>query len=107
MSDFRLERIAAVQREIDEGDAGDQAVDAHLAGRGRRAGAGPSVVYSIRLDPGEMAALERRAAALGIRPSVLARNLVRTGLRGRDEDRLPGLVDRLDAAVQELRALVR
>jgi hypothetical protein len=38
-------------------------------------------VYSFRLDPGEVLALERRAADLGLKPSVLARNLVRQGLR--------------------------
>ena len=79
MDDVRLALINEVQRELDELEEVDAAVAAGLAER-RRARANPSVVFSLRLDPGEVSALERRAAALGLKPSVLARNLVRRGL---------------------------
>ena len=77
--DIHQTLLRAVERELAEFDAIDFAVDAALAQRPRRQ-AGSSVVYSFRLDPGEVMALERRAANLGLKPSVLARNLVRQGL---------------------------
>lgn len=68
---------------------------------------GPSTVFSFRLDHDEVAALERRAEAAGIGPSVLARNLVRMGLSTRSGDELPGALDRLAAALDEVRDLMR
>lgn len=47
--------------------------------RRRRRGRG-SVVFALRLDPRELEALERRAYAVGNKPSVVARNLIRVGL---------------------------
>jgi len=72
--------VRAVEKELADFDAIDAAVEADLAQRPRRQ-KGNSVVYSFRLDPGEVLALERRAADMGLKPSVLARNLVRQGLR--------------------------
>src|SRR4051812_48963273 len=74
----RLAAIRAVDRERAELLAADAAVRAGLSVRARRRDS--SVVYSIRLDPGEVRALEVRAAAFGIKPTILARNLVRCGL---------------------------
>lgn len=68
---------------------------------------GRSTVFSFRLDPDEVAALERRAEAAGIGPSVLARNLVRMGLATRPGDELPGALDRLAAAIDDVSALMR
>jgi hypothetical protein len=76
--DARRARIAAVEREIAEMEALDAAVAAGLSQRRVRAQA--SVVYSLRLDAGEVTALERRAASLGMKPTVLARSLLRRGL---------------------------
>src|SRR3954447_18683954 len=70
--------IASVEREIAEMEAADAAVAAGLAQR--RVRAGRTVVFSVRLDGGEVDALERRAAAIGLKPTVLARNLIRIGL---------------------------
>ena len=67
---------------------------------------GPSTVFSIRLDDGEVDALERRAALLGIGPTVLARNYIRIGITGAGPAELSGVVDRLADAVHELRTLV-
>lgn len=78
--------IAAVMRELAEMQATDSAVAEGLSRRSQREAVGASVAYSLRLDPGEMAALKRRAAAMGIKPSVLARNLIREGLRGAGHD---------------------
>jgi hypothetical protein len=61
----------------------------------------------VRLDPDEVRALENRAAVVGIRPTVLARNLIRTGLAAAHGSNLASAVDRLEAAVSELRAVVR
>jgi hypothetical protein len=97
--------IASVRREIEQMQAAEAAVADGLSGRGRRA-AGPSVVFSLRLDTGEMAALERRAAVLGVKPSVLARNLVRNGLSHRTEDDLSKALTHLRVAVDEVRALL-
>jgi hypothetical protein len=56
--------IAAVERELAEMAAVDEAVASGLRMRSARAN-GASVVYSIRLDRGEVEALERRAAPHG------------------------------------------
>jgi hypothetical protein len=67
---------------------------------------GPSVVYSIRLDRGELMALERRALIGGIKPTVLARNLIRIGLTRPVGCEVADAVERVALAVDELRALV-
>lgn len=69
-------------------------------------GAGPSVAYSIRLDRGELMALERRALLIRMKPTVLARNLIRIGLSTPAEVDVAGAVERIALAVEELRALV-
>jgi hypothetical protein len=75
--------IAAVERELAEMASANDAVSAGLQMRSARAG-GRSMVYSIRLGRGEVEALERRAAANGLKPTVLARNLIRMGLAPAD-----------------------
>jgi hypothetical protein len=72
--------IRAVERQLAAYAEEDRQLSDRLSARARRR-AGSSVVYSLRLDPDELAALERRAAVLGLKPSVLARNLVRMGLQ--------------------------
>jgi hypothetical protein len=104
--DIRTEILAAVERELAEVRAADEQVAAGLAQRTARRQTGASVVYSIRLDAGEVAALERRAAAVGIKPTVLARNLLRMGLSRRADTDLDAAIGRAEAAVRELRALV-
>jgi hypothetical protein len=74
--------------------------------RRRRRATGPSIVYSIRLDPVEVAELEKQAAAADMKPTALARNLVRIGLASRNGENLTRAVDRLEAAMQELRSVV-
>ena len=106
MIDIRRQILAEVEREIAELRAADEQVAAGLAQRTARRQTGASVVYSIRLDRGEVAALERRAAALGIKPTVLARNLLRVGLSHRADADLDAAISRAEAAVRELRALV-
>lgn len=101
----RLAAIAAVHRELAEMEAADEAVAADLGMRGARARSG-SMVYSLRLDPGEVEAIERRAAMHGLKPTVFARNLIRVGLAPRESGDLLDALDRIAAAVQELRALV-
>jgi hypothetical protein len=101
MTDSRAKRIAAVHRELAELEAVNGAVADGLQLRSRGAG-GPSVVYSIRLDRGELMALERRAYVAGVKPTVLARNLIRIGLTksaGCDADRF-----RLNGAVRQRQA---
>lgn len=95
-----------VRREIEEAKASEAAIAAGLAAGSRRKRNGTSIVYSLRLTPAEVTALERRAAAMGIRPAVLARNLVRNGLRRRpDEEDLARAIDKVDDAVRVLREL--
>lgn len=109
----RLERIASVEREYEalvaERSARRDEADAEprrSRGRGRQPVVGPSTVYSVRLDHHEVAALERRAAALGIPPSALARNLIRIGVARPMPTDLAHTVDRLERAVAELRTQV-
>src|SRR4051812_47809735 len=109
MTDARTAAIAEVERELAELDAIASTVDPDLAQRHRR-GRSASAAYLLRLDPGELAALERRAAALGVQPSVLARNLIRMGLRGiADADQARAAADpigRLEMVAAELRSLI-
>ena len=77
-----------------------------LVPRGRRRAPGPTTVYSVRLDHHELRALQLRAARVGITPSALARNLIRSGLSLPFDAPLSSAVDRVDAAMEELRALV-
>jgi hypothetical protein len=84
VEDIHQALVREVERELAEFGAIDAVIADGLAERPRRQ-KGSSVVYSFRLDPGEVRALERRAADLGLKPSVLARNLVREGLRGHVE----------------------
>lgn len=101
----RLAAIAAVRRELAEMDAADEAATVALQGRAARA-RGISMVYSIRLDRAEVETLERRAAAHGLKPTVLARNLIRVGLAPRGAADMAIAVDRVAAALAELRALL-
>ncbi|MEO6885629.1 MAG: hypothetical protein ABI232_04980 [Jatrophihabitantaceae bacterium] len=99
------DRIASVQRDLAELEERDAAV-ASLVSSGTRRRPGSSVVYSVRLDPAEVSALETAAAMRGLKPSVLARNLIRMGLSMPQEDAVSKLVDRLSETMQELRAIV-
>jgi hypothetical protein len=71
--DIQSELIAEVERELAEFDAAEAQIRAGLAQRTRRRQSGASVVYSLRLDSGEVAALERRAAVVGLKRAALAR----------------------------------
>jgi hypothetical protein len=86
MAEFREYALRCVEEERAADRAAAQQVRSELAARLRRRG-GASLVYSVRLDPSEIAALTRRAAEMGIKPTVLARNLIRVGLsRPREPD---------------------
>ena len=98
--------IAALRAEEERWANDAAAVAGGLARRSARHSPGRSVVYSIRLDQGEVAALETRAAAAGLKPSVLARNLIRIGLGAAGDDELAHVVGRLEATLRELRSLV-
>jgi hypothetical protein len=101
----RLERIAAVHRELAELEAVDDAVAGGLRMRYRR-GTGASMPYSIRLDRGEVEALERRAVSRGLKPTVLARNLIRIGLNPNGAADLAEAAQRVADAVDQLRRIV-
>lgn len=73
----------------------------------RRKLIGPSVVFSVRLDPADVRELEARAEAAGIRPTALARNLIRCGLTNRFSADVPSAVDRVQGALDELRSILR
>lgn len=104
MNEGQARALAAVEREMRQWELDDAAVAAGLCPRSERHGPARSIVYSVRLDHGEVAALERRAAARGLRPSVLARNLICIGLSN-DRSATEAL-GRLEAAVAELRNLI-
>lgn len=101
----RLERIASVHRELAELEAVNDAVTSALQMRSTRTRAG-SVAYSIRLGREELEALERRAATRGLKPTVLARNLIRVGLAPGESGDLIDAIERVAAALDDLRALV-
>jgi hypothetical protein len=73
--------------------------------RPRRRQSGSSIVFALRLDVADVAALERRAALLAVPPSILARNLLRAGLSDHARPTLAGVVNQLDTALAGLRAL--
>lgn len=98
------DRVAAVYRDLERLESRDQAQVAIPPAR--RGQAGPSLVYSIRLDRDEMRALEVQAVTAGLKPSVLARNLLRTGLSAPHGNSVLRAVDRVEEALAELRALV-
>lgn len=97
--------IEATQRELARMDAVDE--DTRLEPRRERYRSAPSPVFSLRLDRDELAALETRAAEIGIKPSVLARNLIRVGLSAHEGEEVARVVDQLAGVVSELRCLVR
>ena len=105
MVDVRAEIEAAIEREQAEQRAIEEQVQRGV-GRVKRRSNGPSEVFSVRLDPDEVAALERRAAEREVPPSVLARNLIRAGLRINGSAALSRAVDHLEDAIAELRAAV-
>lgn len=100
----RQARIAAVYAELAEIEAKNAAVP--LKPRRQRRTTGPSVVYSIRLDPEEVAALERRAEDLDTKPTALARIFIRNGLGAEHGEAAAPAIDRLGAALDEVRAAV-
>jgi len=65
-----------------------------------------SISYSIRLYPEEVEMIETRARKLGLRPTGLARNLIRSGLASGGQDEVTDTLDRLEMIVSELRSLV-
>jgi hypothetical protein len=94
-----------VLREVDEFKAADAAVAARLE-KSRLGRGGPSLVLSVRLDEAQHRALELRAAAIGVQPSKLARNLICVGLREPNGLAVSRALDRLEVAITELRGLV-
>jgi hypothetical protein len=103
MTSISEQIVAEVEREIELMEAERAATVAALERRGRRGGG--TVVLSVRLDATEVDELERRAERVGIRPSVLARNLIRKGLGSPTSIALEDVVARLDRAMDDLRAL--
>ncbi|WP_375490336.1 hypothetical protein [uncultured Jatrophihabitans sp.] len=100
---------AEVRAALDREDAERRAVEDQVeraVGRAKRRSTGPSIVFSIRLGLDEVEALEQRAAEREVPPSVLARALIRTGLRANGAAALSRAVDHLEDAVAELRAAV-
>ena len=93
--------LRVVARELADIEASEAAVRAGLSARARRRES--SIVYSIRLDPEEVRALEIRAAARGVKPTRLARNLIRSGLARDVNLRLAEALDSFEAALAELR----
>jgi hypothetical protein len=75
MFDTRGERVAAVYRELARHAA--LVAAAPQLPVTRRKQAGPSIVYSLRLDRDEVAALEAQARLSRIKPTVWAWNLIR------------------------------
>lgn len=77
-----------------------------LVPRTRKRVPGPTTVYSIRLDHDEVRALQLRSARIGIKPTALARNMIRVGLSTPFDHKLSAVVDRVEAAMEELREFV-
>ncbi len=116
-SDARTGRIAAVERELAAlGSASTGPTNTGLANpapanptrdAGRpRARPGPSIVYSLRLEREDVATLARRAALLGISPTALARNLIRSGLSAGGSDALARIAEQLETSAADLRMIV-
>ena len=77
----------------------------------RRNLTGPTVVYSIRLGPDEVAELERRAEIVNLPPTVLARQFLRAGIYAEDDldgedETLSTLADRLARDSATLRQML-
>ena len=104
MNEHVNERVAFVDRELDMLKRREEA--RKLAPASTRRKTGPSMVFSVRLDPAELAALESLALDTGVKTTVLARNLIRSGMAARQPAAVAAAVDRLQAACNELRSLV-
>ncbi len=100
--------VAKMMRELEQAESRRRKTDENLrsASRERRSGSSVSAVYSIRLDRREIEALEQRAAQMGIRPTVLARNLIRTGLHSGELAPVADAARHVVGAVEELQALL-
>lgn len=98
---------AVMEQRFAEEQALDEAAAAGLLRDRERAGNGASVVFSVRLNRAELDALEREAVLLDLKPSVLARNLIRSGLAQRTDcgNELADALERLGDAVSEVRTL--
>ena len=105
MTDISAQLIAQVRRDLEELES-SAAAAANLPPSRRRGESGISAVFTVRLDRDELSALERRAKVVGLKPSVLARNLIRAGLAHPGDQGVSAALDRLEAAMDELRALV-
>ena len=111
MTDARALAIAHTERQLAVFHAADEEAARTAAApsprparppRARRTrGDGSSVVFSVRLDPDDLAALEARAARSGVAPSVLARNLIRVGLTPRSAE-LGTAIARAESALAEV-----
>jgi hypothetical protein len=102
MDPARRAVLEAMRRRYEE--ARDEERARKLTPKRTRKITGPSVVFSVRLDPEELAALERRATKLHMRPTTLARACIRTGIARSGRGDIADALDRLEAAMQELRA---
>jgi predicted DNA-binding protein len=66
-----------------------------------------STVYSVRLNPEEVARIEAVAKRLDVPASTLVRGWVLNALAEQEPNTLAGTIDRLEADVRRLRELAR
>lgn len=104
--EWEVARARAAEQPTLAGAARQQAVERRGRRRTDGGSASPSVRLSVRMDRGDLVALERRADLLGITPSALARNLIRYGMTSRAGHGIDGMVTDLEVLAARMRAVV-
>jgi len=98
MGGAQLERLVA-----EETEASERARDEPLSGRAARKRQTRSVVYSIRLTPGQTGEIQRIAEAAGVPAAGLVRGWVLQGLAAEREGSVEQVVEALSRDVARLR----
>lgn len=105
--DDELRRLLAAEGEHAEASRGEP-IPAEAAARATRPGQARSVMFSLRLNPDELAAVQALAEAQGVPASTLARGWIVQQLAAQSTgtDNAAAMLDRLETDVRVLRKLV-
>lgn len=93
---INLADLIAESEEVFEAEQRGEVAPVTDATRITRPNRAKSVVFSVRLNPDEVARLEASAEASGIPASTLARGLILNGLTERDGDDLRSALERME-----------
>ncbi len=106
-SDDELRRMLEAEAEHAEATK-EEPIPAEALARATRPGRAKSVMFSLRLNPGELAAVQALAEAQGVPASSLVRGWIvqRLGAENNGPNDTATMLDRLETDVRRLRKLV-